>query len=246
MNLHYTTGRTAGVGSAERSAFFVDHALVGYSFASIVWATITRWCNIHVSSLGSVKEVLKAIRVSWTIKEEDGNTFTGGASKLTKLKQQSTTDLVRFKHDAKISIEGRWPESKKKEENAVWGSRDTFVDVVKGGTRVHKQHEGLVMELTQTELVKLEELIHFLMIKVKDVNHMENLYFLFQHEGFFNFDICYMCGFWVRIDFLNAQDQTNFKESEAMKFFFSDIKHVSQNFTIKERITWVEICGLPP
>ncbi|KAI3815671.1 hypothetical protein L1987_15350 [Smallanthus sonchifolius] len=71
-------------------------------------------------------------------------------------------------------------ESKKKEGNAVWGSRDSFVDVVKGGTRVHNEHEGLVMELTQTDLVKLEELQHSLMLKVKDVNHMENLYFLCQ------------------------------------------------------------------
>ncbi|KAI3825671.1 hypothetical protein L1987_07222 [Smallanthus sonchifolius] len=83
-----------------------------------------------------------------------------------------------------------------------------------------------------------------LIVKVKDVHVMENLYSLCYKEGFYNVELQYMGGLWLMMSFDSILDRKWFEELVELVALFKDIRLVSDSFTLEERMTWVEIGGL--
>ncbi|GJU52083.1 RNA-directed DNA polymerase, eukaryota, reverse transcriptase zinc-binding domain protein [Tanacetum coccineum] len=84
-----------------------------------------------------------------------------------------------------------------------------------------------------------------LMAKVKDFASLSNLKVVLVNEGFLNIVIKYMGGFWVMIEFQSEGAKKSFQSNLSMGTWFSQIMQASHDFIIDERVTWVEIEGIP-
>ncbi|GJT78022.1 RNA-directed DNA polymerase, eukaryota [Tanacetum coccineum] len=64
-------------------------------------------------------------------------------------------------------------------------------------------------------------------------------------EGFSNFEIKYMGGFWVMIVFQDDETKNRFQSNVAAGSWFSQIIQAHNEFNLEERVMWVEIEGVP-
>nr|GEX33192.1 nucleotide-binding alpha-beta plait domain-containing protein [Tanacetum cinerariifolium] len=84
-----------------------------------------------------------------------------------------------------------------------------------------------------------------LMGKVKDFASLSKLKVVLINEGFSNTKLRYMGGYWVMIEFQLVEIMKSFQANMGIGTWFSHIQQVSHDFIIDERVTWVEIEGIP-
>ncbi|GJX77763.1 RNA-directed DNA polymerase, eukaryota [Tanacetum coccineum] len=64
-------------------------------------------------------------------------------------------------------------------------------------------------------------------------------------EGFDNFNLKYLGGFWVIIKFCNKDVLEKFKSHTGVGLWFASLEYASDSFVIDERVVWVDIEGVP-
>ncbi|GKC46870.1 hypothetical protein Tco_1064592 [Tanacetum coccineum] len=84
-----------------------------------------------------------------------------------------------------------------------------------------------------------------LLVKLKDIDSMSNMYTICTNEGFLYLNIHHVGGYWIWIHFPSSTTCSRFQGNESLKRLYSVKKVPSSNFTIDERIFWIEISGLP-
>nr|GEX20702.1 nucleotide-binding alpha-beta plait domain-containing protein [Tanacetum cinerariifolium] len=65
------------------------------------------------------------------------------------------------------------------------------------------------------------------------------------NEGFNDIDLRYMGGMWIMIGFKTKDTKAKFQSCLGATSWFSQIIQASKEFVIDERITWVDIEGIP-
>nr|GEW25666.1 RNA-directed DNA polymerase, eukaryota, nucleotide-binding alpha-beta plait domain protein [Tanacetum cinerariifolium] len=81
--------------------------------------------------------------------------------------------------------------------------------------------------------------------KVLDFSSLSNLKMVLTKEGFENFNLKYLGGFWVLIAFCCKQALEKFKSHVRVGSRFSSLEYASNMFLIDERVVWVDIEGVP-
>ncbi|GJW05637.1 DIE2/ALG10 family protein [Tanacetum coccineum] len=81
--------------------------------------------------------------------------------------------------------------------------------------------------------------------QVKEVGVLENLKVALGNEGFTDIDLRYMGGLWVMIAFDSVEANEKFLLSTGVCSWFSQLIQASSEFTTDERVTMVEIEGIP-
>ncbi|GJR60157.1 RNA-directed DNA polymerase, eukaryota, reverse transcriptase zinc-binding domain protein [Tanacetum coccineum] len=84
-----------------------------------------------------------------------------------------------------------------------------------------------------------------LMGKVKEFSSLTNLKVVLANKGFDNIKLKYMGGFWVMIEFQTEASKEKFKAKVGIGSWFSQLEQASNLFHIYERVTWVDIEGIP-
>ncbi|GJS08120.1 RNA-directed DNA polymerase, eukaryota [Tanacetum coccineum] len=84
-----------------------------------------------------------------------------------------------------------------------------------------------------------------LMGKVSDFGLLTNLKMILIKEGFDNFILKYLGGFWVIIEFHTKKVLENFKSHVGVGSWFTSLEYASNTFVIDERVVWVDIEGVP-
>ncbi|GJR63468.1 nucleotide-binding alpha-beta plait domain-containing protein [Tanacetum coccineum] len=84
-----------------------------------------------------------------------------------------------------------------------------------------------------------------LMGKVSDFGLLTNLKMILIKEGFDNFILKYLGGFWVIIEFHTKEVLENFKSHVGVGSWFTSLEYTSNTFVIDERVVWVDIEGVP-
>ncbi|GJU36621.1 hypothetical protein Tco_1184975 [Tanacetum coccineum] len=84
-----------------------------------------------------------------------------------------------------------------------------------------------------------------LMGKVSDFGLLTNLKMILIKEGFDNFILKYLKGFWVIIEFHTKEVLENFKSHVGVGSWFTSLEYASNTFVIDERVVWVDIEGVP-
>nr|GEX35012.1 nucleotide-binding alpha-beta plait domain-containing protein [Tanacetum cinerariifolium] len=84
-----------------------------------------------------------------------------------------------------------------------------------------------------------------LMGKVKEFASLSTLPDVLAKEVSENLKIRYLGGFWVLIDFQSNSAKENFQNHTRVGSWFALLQHASKTFIIDERVTWVDIEGIP-
>ncbi|GJV28212.1 RNA-directed DNA polymerase, eukaryota, reverse transcriptase zinc-binding domain protein [Tanacetum coccineum] len=80
---------------------------------------------------------------------------------------------------------------------------------------------------------------------VKEFGSLTNLKVVLANEGFDNIKLKYMGGYWVMIEFQTEDSKERFKANVGIGSWFSQLEQASNLFHIDERVTWVDIKGIP-
>ena len=99
--------------------------------------------------------------------------------------------------------------------------------------------------LLEQDLLVVPDSSTIILGKVRDINSIDNLYHICYKEGFNDLHIAYMGGDWVWIEFKKQNTCLKFKQHDATKTYFVDLKPVHMGFTLDSRVIWMEISGLP-
>ncbi|GJV78097.1 RNA-directed DNA polymerase, eukaryota, reverse transcriptase zinc-binding domain protein [Tanacetum coccineum] len=81
--------------------------------------------------------------------------------------------------------------------------------------------------------------------KVKEFGLMSNLKLVLANEGFVNIQLKYLGGYWVMIEFFSKDSKEKFMANVGVSSWFSTIQQASNAFYVDERVTWVDIEGIP-
>ncbi|GJW14448.1 RNA-directed DNA polymerase, eukaryota [Tanacetum coccineum] len=92
---------------------------------------------------------------------------------------------------------------------------------------------------------KLSKGDSILLVKLKDIDSISNMYTICRNEGFSDLNIHHVGGYWIWIQFPSSSACSKFQENESLKKLYSVKRAPSSNFTVDERILWIEIIGLP-
>ncbi|GJZ49288.1 RNA-directed DNA polymerase, eukaryota [Tanacetum coccineum] len=81
--------------------------------------------------------------------------------------------------------------------------------------------------------------------KLKKFGSLPNLKMLLMEEGFTDLTISYLGGFWVSFQFLSKTSKENFMSHVGVNSWFIKILQGSSSFVVDERVTWIDIEGVP-
>nr|GEU60940.1 hypothetical protein [Tanacetum cinerariifolium] len=107
------------------------------------------------------------------------------------------------------------------------------------------QDKGNNIPLNELDLINVDDTSTMVLVKVKEVDLISNMYCICRNEGFDDVKIYYVEGLWVWIQFNNAKSCEAFKPNEALQKVLTTIRVVSLSFIVDERMVWIEITGLP-
>nr|GFD12827.1 RNA-directed DNA polymerase, eukaryota [Tanacetum cinerariifolium] len=99
--------------------------------------------------------------------------------------------------------------------------------------------------LDDQDLINVEDPSMVLLVKLKDVNSMSNMYVICRNEGFTKLKIHHFGGLWIWIQFPSSSSADNFQTNTSLKSIYSCIKTATPFFKVDERMIWIEILGLP-
>ncbi|GJZ03951.1 RNA-directed DNA polymerase, eukaryota, reverse transcriptase zinc-binding domain protein [Tanacetum coccineum] len=113
----------------------------------------------------------------------------------------------------------------------------SYASIANGGkTSSYKANETEGMKsisLLDHDLIKIEDSSEVVLVKVKEVDTMINMYGVCRKEGFINLKIHYISGLWTWITFPNASACAAFKQNDSLKFagFIRKFRYFQNNPT---------------
>ncbi|GKC81362.1 RNA-directed DNA polymerase, eukaryota, partial [Tanacetum coccineum] len=81
--------------------------------------------------------------------------------------------------------------------------------------------------------------------KVKDFQSIPNIKMILVKEGFGEFEVSYLGGFWVMIELNNVETQRQLLQHRGVNSWFQEIRAATPDFVSNDRIVWVDIEGIP-
>ncbi|GJX29134.1 RNA-directed DNA polymerase, eukaryota, reverse transcriptase zinc-binding domain protein [Tanacetum coccineum] len=131
-------------------------------------------------------------------------------------------------------------------KNGVNGYSNSYAHAVKIGHQSHYvERESIPAIVLDDSSGNQCDFATILMGKVKKFSSLTNLKLVLANEGFDCIKVKYMGGFWVMIKFLSEVAKEKFKTNVAIGSWFSKLQRASNDFLIDERVTWVDIEGVP-
>ncbi|GKF99497.1 hypothetical protein Tco_0301188, partial [Tanacetum coccineum] len=121
----------------------------------------------------------------------------------------------------------------------------SYAHVINAGPhQFHKKEDSPAIVLDETYANKTDYSLA-LLGKVKDFTSLTNLNVVLANEGFVNVKLKYMGGFWVMIVFTSECAKETFRSKVGIGSWFAQLLQASSSFFVDERVTWIDIEGIP-
>ncbi|GJY84731.1 nucleotide-binding alpha-beta plait domain-containing protein [Tanacetum coccineum] len=133
----------------------------------------------------------------------------------------------------------------RKNGDGTKGMVNSYVHVVTGYQGHKESMDNTPTMVLDETCLNNQEYSLCLLGKVKEFASLTNLKVVLAKEGFSNFEIKYMGGFWVMIVFQDDETKNRFQSNVAAGSWFSQIIQAHNEFNLEERVMWVEIEGVP-
>ncbi|GJY20644.1 RNA-directed DNA polymerase, eukaryota, reverse transcriptase zinc-binding domain protein [Tanacetum coccineum] len=121
----------------------------------------------------------------------------------------------------------------------------TKAEQPKPNTKPSHTNPKRIITFNDQDLINVINTDSILLVKLKDIDSMSNMYTICRNEGFSDLNIHHVGGYWIWIQFPSSSACSKFQENESLKKLYSVKRAPSSNFTVDERILWIEISGLP-
>nr|GEW70366.1 RNA-directed DNA polymerase, eukaryota [Tanacetum cinerariifolium] len=99
--------------------------------------------------------------------------------------------------------------------------------------------------LKDQDLITIEDASTVILLKMKDVESIGNMYAICKNAGFLDLSIHHVGGLWIWIQFSSSKSCLKFQERTSLKSFYSIATSPYPSFKVDERMIWVEISGMP-
>ncbi|XP_071732719.1 uncharacterized protein [Rutidosis leptorrhynchoides] len=99
--------------------------------------------------------------------------------------------------------------------------------------------------LLEHDLVQLSNPMDTVMVKLKDIQSLPTFGMVLKEEGFHDVSIHYIGGLWIWCEFDSVDACAAFKINTNLRVFYAFARPVVNNFVMDERLTWIEISGMP-
>ncbi|GJT09595.1 RNA-directed DNA polymerase, eukaryota, reverse transcriptase zinc-binding domain protein [Tanacetum coccineum] len=131
-------------------------------------------------------------------------------------------------------------------QTGVHGHSNSFVQAVKMGHQSHTVVEDQKPALVLDDSCNLYMDLSLSVVgKIKEFASLPNIKNILAAEGFDDIDIRYMGGFWVLFQFVSNIKKDKFLAHVGVGSWFTKLQHASSNFKLDERVTWIDIEGVP-
>ncbi|GJV26451.1 hypothetical protein Tco_1379146 [Tanacetum coccineum] len=133
------------------------------------------------------------------------------------------------------------------EKNASPGTvSNSFAAVLKSGPVNHNTvTESSPAIVLDDACIMKRDFSCSLMVKMKDINALSNLFIILANEGFENVKLFYLGGQWVLLELDSVTSKENITNHVGVGSWFEVLKPACNSFVCKERLAWVAIEGLP-
>ncbi|GJY15770.1 RNA-directed DNA polymerase, eukaryota [Tanacetum coccineum] len=123
---------------------------------------------------------------------------------------------------------------------------NSYIQAIKKGTNSGSKEEiNTPVFVLDDTCLNHNEFPACLMGKVKEFNSLTNLKVVLANEGFETIKIKYMGEYWVMLVFQSEELKNKFRENVSMRSWFSILQQASSLFQNEERVTWLDIEGVP-
>ncbi|GJZ75926.1 hypothetical protein Tco_0640391 [Tanacetum coccineum] len=100
------------------------------------------------------------------------------------------------------------------------------------------------ISLNDQDLISIDDSSKVLLVKLKEVDSMSNMYKIHRNEGFVELKIHHIRGLWIWIQFSTSSSCLAFQDNECMKRLSQTFKPITPSFKVDEHMIWIEISGL--
>nr|GEX43861.1 DIE2/ALG10 family [Tanacetum cinerariifolium] len=132
-----------------------------------------------------------------------------------------------------------------KKDNAERGCQNSYAFVAKGGLKTNGEKVNDHVMVLDESCVNQKDFSCCLTGKVKELGSLVNLKMVIQNEGFSGIGLKYLGGMWVMLVFNSKEAKEKFLACVTINMWFDQITHASSEFTIDDRVTWIDIEGIP-
>ncbi|GJS57180.1 nucleotide-binding alpha-beta plait domain-containing protein [Tanacetum coccineum] len=121
-------------------------------------------------------------------------------------------------------------------------SNKSFASVLKHNAMPTDTTSNVVLD---DDCINTSDLSLSLFGRVKEVDVLSNITNIIGDEGFGNVSIHYLGELWLMISFSNPDSRDEFLKHTGIASWFSTLHHASSDFSLKGRLAWVEVEGVP-
>ncbi|XP_071728375.1 uncharacterized protein [Rutidosis leptorrhynchoides] len=115
-----------------------------------------------------------------------------------------------------------------------------------GSSNYHKgRNRNDSYVLAEQDLVQISNPMESILVKLKDVHTVTSIRTVLKEEGFDDVTIQYVGGLWIWCIFDSVDACAAFKVNTTLRSLYSFARPIVINFVMDERLTWVEIFGMP-
>ncbi|GJS61352.1 RNA-directed DNA polymerase, eukaryota [Tanacetum coccineum] len=132
-----------------------------------------------------------------------------------------------------------------KKDSAERTSQNSYAYVVKGGFQANGEKDTAPVMVLDDSCVNQQDFSCCLNGKVKEFGALVNLKIVIRNEGFSDVGLKYLGGLWVMLTFNSKEAKEKFLSCVAINTWFAQLIQASSELMVDDRVTWVDIEGIP-
>ncbi|GKA34279.1 RNA-directed DNA polymerase, eukaryota [Tanacetum coccineum] len=111
---------------------------------------------------------------------------------------------------------------------------ETKAEQPKPNTNLTHTNPKHIITINDQDLINVVNTDSILLVKLKDIESMSNMYTICRNEGFSDLNIHHVGGYWIWIQFPSSTACSKFQENESLKRLYSVKRAPSSNFKLWE------------
>ncbi|KAL4573100.1 hypothetical protein LXL04_019893 [Taraxacum kok-saghyz] len=106
-------------------------------------------------------------------------------------------------------------------------------------------HAADIIQLEHIDMLSIPDSATIVLGKFVKLSLIDKIQEICLKEGFKGVEVTYIGGSWVWLEFNTRNACVRFKQCDLLKTYFSQLQNLSRQFTVDDKVVWIEISGMP-